>query len=283
MILTVSRIEAEKKANPGYRAFFANGFNVTRALVLFGWEVILEIAALRQRRRDVRPRPSRRPLSVHARGDVRRRARPDRLRRAHGYDEGRPAVYATFSSYDEVAHHSGSSERTRLRLCASSTSSSGGSTARGATPPRPYEIVVLSTTGRLRARRSSSGTATASTTSSSAPSNGKRHRDRRRRRAGLDGRPRVGEATGRTRRRRNGRRTTSPARTSSWGSGNLGLVSLMEEPRRLTLEEIDRAPGAPPGASRAPARRLAARSLERRRAGGARCPRTRYLADGRRR
>src|SRR3954464_13211541 len=36
-ILTVSRIEAEKKANPGYRAFFANGFNVTRALVLFFW------------------------------------------------------------------------------------------------------------------------------------------------------------------------------------------------------------------------------------------------------
>ena len=39
MILTVSRMEAEKKANPGYRAFFANGFNVTRALVLFAWEV----------------------------------------------------------------------------------------------------------------------------------------------------------------------------------------------------------------------------------------------------
>ena len=34
-ILTVSRTEAEKGANPGYRAFLANGFNVTRALVLF--------------------------------------------------------------------------------------------------------------------------------------------------------------------------------------------------------------------------------------------------------
>ena len=45
MILTVSRIEAEKRANPGYRAFFANGFNVTRALVLFFWEVVLEITA----------------------------------------------------------------------------------------------------------------------------------------------------------------------------------------------------------------------------------------------
>ena len=30
VILTVSRIDAEKRANPGYRAFLANGFNVTR-------------------------------------------------------------------------------------------------------------------------------------------------------------------------------------------------------------------------------------------------------------
>ena len=49
VILTVSRMEAEKKSNPGYRAFFANGDNVTRTLVLFGWEVILEwTAALRR-------------------------------------------------------------------------------------------------------------------------------------------------------------------------------------------------------------------------------------------
>ena len=58
MILTVSRIEAEKRANPGYRAFFANGYNVTRTLVLFVWEVVLELtAALRgSARRDVQPR-----------------------------------------------------------------------------------------------------------------------------------------------------------------------------------------------------------------------------------
>ena len=57
VILTVSRMSAEKRANPGYRAFFANGFNVTRTLVLFTWELILEwTAALRAARRDVRPR-----------------------------------------------------------------------------------------------------------------------------------------------------------------------------------------------------------------------------------
>src|SRR3954452_22135880 len=56
-ILTVSRAEAERRANPGYRAFLANGFNVTRAFVLFLWEIALELrAAARAPRRDVRPR-----------------------------------------------------------------------------------------------------------------------------------------------------------------------------------------------------------------------------------
>ena len=57
MILTVSRMSAEKQANPGYRAFLANGFNVSRLLVLFVYEAIIEkIAAIQQRRRNVRPR-----------------------------------------------------------------------------------------------------------------------------------------------------------------------------------------------------------------------------------
>ena len=56
-ILTVSRIDAERRANPGYRAFFANAHNVTRASVLFLGEIVLEVwAAARQRRRDVQPR-----------------------------------------------------------------------------------------------------------------------------------------------------------------------------------------------------------------------------------
>ena len=68
-ILTVSRMEAEKRANPGYRAFLANGFNVTRALVLFVWEVLLEwTAAIRaQPPRRAPARPPRRHLSAAAR------------------------------------------------------------------------------------------------------------------------------------------------------------------------------------------------------------------------
>ena len=44
----------------------------------------------------------------------------------------------------------------------------------------------------------------------------------------------------RARRRRSAARTTSPDRdVVVLGSGNLGLIYLMEEPRRLTLEEIE--------------------------------------------
>ena len=76
VILTVSRIEAEKRANPGYRAFFANGFNVTRALVLFIWEVAAGVDRRDPRQPPRRPaaRPPGRDLPAAARGDVRDRA-----------------------------------------------------------------------------------------------------------------------------------------------------------------------------------------------------------------
>lgn len=108
-ILTVSRMASEMHANPGYRTFFSSAHNVTRTLVLFGWEVILEwVAALRARRRNVLPRGHRGGLypfmraamCVVVRDVIAFGVLSDMMR-------GRPAIYATFSSYDEVAHHSG--------------------------------------------------------------------------------------------------------------------------------------------------------------------------------
>src|SRR4029078_5354114 len=99
VILTVSRIEAEKRATPGYRTFFANGFNVMRVLVLFVWEVLLEwTAALRAGRRDVRPRSPRgciypfmrAAMCVIVRDLIVESVLTDMM-------AGRPAVYATFS------------------------------------------------------------------------------------------------------------------------------------------------------------------------------------------
>ena len=108
-ILTVSRIDAETKANPGYRGFFSSVSNTTQVLVLFGWEVILEVvASARQRRRDVRPRGHRGGKYPFVRGALCVIVRELILYSVlQDMMAGRPIMYATFSSYDEVAHHSG--------------------------------------------------------------------------------------------------------------------------------------------------------------------------------
>jgi len=169
MILTVSRMDAEKRANPGYRAFFANGFNVVTVLVLFFWEVVLEwSAAGRAKRRDVQPRGHRgglypfmrAALCVVVRDLIVYGVLSDMMK-------GRPAIYATFSSYDEVATTRASSGRTRSRPCASSTGNSDELSGRGSTRPVPTRSSCSPTTGRRRERPSNSGTGTASTSSSS--------------------------------------------------------------------------------------------------------------------
>ena len=152
VILTVSRMEAEKKSNPGYRAFFANGDNATRTLVLFGWEVILEwIAALRAIRRDVQPRGHRGgiyplmrgALCVFVRDLIVSGVLTDIMR-------GRPAVYATFSSYDEVAHHSGLERADTLEALRKLDDHFGHIERACRYAPRPYEIVVLSDHGQTQ-------------------------------------------------------------------------------------------------------------------------------------
>jgi uncharacterized membrane protein YvlD (DUF360 family) len=240
-ILTVSRISAEKKANPGYRTFLANGFNVTRLLSLFFFEVGLEVtAAMRSSRRDVRPRGHRgvkyafmragmcvavRDLIVHG-------VLSDMMR-------GRPAVYATFSSYDEVAHHSGLERADTLEALRKLDQQFGRIERARRYAPRPYEIVVLSDHGQtqgatfkqrngygladLVSRSLSGGTATALAT-------------------GDENDAMVGhavkEATG-TARDDEPKGAVLGRDVVVLASGNLGLVYLLEEPRRMTLEEIE--------------------------------------------
>ena len=152
MILTVSRIEAEKKANPGYRAFLANGNNVTRTFVLFLFEVVLEwAAALRAARRDVRPRGHRggvyplmrAAMCVIVRDLIVFGVLTDMMR-------GRPAVYATFSSYDEVAHHSGLERADTMEALRKLDQQFDRIARARRHAPRPYEIVVLSDHGQTQ-------------------------------------------------------------------------------------------------------------------------------------
>ncbi len=243
VILTVSRMEAEKRANPGYRAFFANGFNVTRVLVLFGWEVILEwVAALRAIRRDVRPRGHRggiyplmrAAMCVVVRDLIVYGVLSDMMR-------GRPAIYATFSSYDEVAHHSGLERADTLEALRKLDQQFGRIDRARRYAARPYEIVVLSDHGQTQGatfkQRNGYGLdelvqrSLARGEVTEIAGGDEQH--------AMVGNA-LGEATGRApKAAKRAKNDVSGEQVVVLGSGNLGLVYLMDEQRRLTLEEID--------------------------------------------
>jgi hypothetical protein len=240
VILTVSRMEAEKKANPGYRAFLADGDNVTRTLVLVFWEVALEwTAALRAIRRDVLPRGHRggiypfmrAAMCVFVRDLIVSGVLTDMMR-------GRPAVYATFSSYDEVAHHSGLERADTLEALRKLDAHFAQIEQASRYAPRPYEIVVLSDHGQTQGatfkqrngygldelvERSLSRGAVAGIAGGDEQSS-------------MVGNA-VNEATGKKAKRP--KNDVSDRDVVVLGSGNLGLVYLMEEQHRLTLEEIN--------------------------------------------
>jgi uncharacterized membrane protein YvlD (DUF360 family) len=244
-ILTVSRIDAEKRSNPGYRAFLANGFNVTRLLVLYLWEVVLEwTAAARQKRRDVRPRGHRGGRYPFLRGAMCVFIRDlivfgvltDMLR-------GRPAVYATFASYDEVAHHSGLERADTFEALRKLDQQFARIERARRYAPRPYELVVLSDHGQTQGatfkqrhgygldelvqRALADGAVTAFTEG-----------DEQQAVVGHA----VEEATGKDGKRP--KNDVSGRDVVVLGSGNLGLVYLMGSSQRLTLEEIQaRHPG----------------------------------------
>ncbi len=243
VILTVSRIDAEKGSNPGYRAFLANGSNVTRVIVLSVWEIVLElVAAARAARRDVRPRGHRggtyplmrAALCVAVRDLIVFGVLGDMMK-------GRPAIYATFSGYDEVAHHSGLERADTLEALRKLDRQIARIDRARAHAPRPYEIVVLSDHGQTQGatfkqrngygladlvRRHLSDGAVAASADGDENDSTVRHA--------------VGEATGRATAEGDGGGPVPADGAVVMGSGNLGLVYLPGEPRRLTMEEIDR-------------------------------------------
>jgi uncharacterized membrane protein YvlD (DUF360 family) len=237
-ILTVSRLSAEKSANPGYRAFLANGQNVTRTLVLFVQELCLElVAAAQQRRRDVHPRGHRggtypfirAGMCVFVRDLIVYSVLQDMFR-------GVPAVYATFSSYDEVAHHSGLERPDTIEALRKLDQRFGLLERARRYAPRPYEIVVLSDHGQTQGAtfRQRNGYGLDDLVQRSLSQGRVQAVDAGDENAGGVGRA-LEEATGRS---TGDHEEKAEREVIVLGSGNLGLVYLMESPHRLTLEEI---------------------------------------------
>jgi hypothetical protein len=152
---------------------------------------------------------------------------------------GRPAVYATFASYDEVAHHSGLERADTMEALRKLDQQFGRVAAARRYAPRPYEIVVLSDHGQTQGatfkqrngyglddlvERSVAGGRVSSLAGGDEQSAMVQHA--------------VNEATGRNGDKRT-KHDASGRDVVVLGSGNLGLVYLMERKHRLMLEEIE--------------------------------------------
>ena len=238
-LLTVSRLADEKRANPGYRAFLANGSNVSRTFVLFLWEVCLElVAAARQRRRGVEPRGHRggsypllrAGMCVWVRDLVVFAVLQDMFR-------GVPAVYATFASYDEVAHHSGLERADTLEALRKLDQRFGMIERARRYAPRPYELVVLSDHGQTQGAtfRQRNGYGLDALVERSLQRGNADAIDAGDENANGVARA-LDEATGRA----GSRESEQPGLSEAvvMGSGNLGLIYLMDSPHRMTMEEI---------------------------------------------
>ena len=239
LILTVSRMDAERSANPGYRAFLANGFNVARTFVLFGWEVVLELsAAARERRRDVRPRGHRggvypflrATMCVITRDLIVYGVLTDMMK-------GRPAVYATFASYDEVAHHSGLERADTLEALRKLDQQFARIEAARPFAARPYEIVVLSDHGQTQGAtfRQRNGYGLDELVERNLSDGGVSALEGGDEQDSMVGHA-AAEATGR--KQKPAKNDVSGRDVVVLGSGNLGLVYLTKEEGRMSLEQL---------------------------------------------
>jgi hypothetical protein len=155
--------------------------------------------------------------------------------------KGRPAIYATFSSYDEVAHHSGLERFDTLEALRKLDQQFARIERARPFAARPYELVVLSDHGQTQGatfkQRNGYGLdeLVAHSLERGAAVSAVADGDENHSSVGNA----LGEATGSTQKRKPAKNDVSDRDVVVLGSGNLGLVYLMEERRRLTREELD--------------------------------------------
>jgi hypothetical protein len=154
--------------------------------------------------------------------------------------KGRPAIYATFSSYDEVAHHSGLERSDTLEALRKLDQQFGRIDRARTYASRPYEIVVLSDHGQtqgatFKQRNGYSLEDLVARSLTSGDVAGYSGGDEQNAMVGLA----VSEATGTDPSKKRPKNDVSDRQVVVMGSGNLGLIYLMDERRRMTLEEIE--------------------------------------------
>jgi uncharacterized membrane protein YvlD (DUF360 family) len=139
-----------ERRGAGYLAYFSNPFAFVRTAVLMVADIVKELwNAAEQKRMDVWPRGHRgfvysllRAFMVIVQRDLAASAVIGDIY------AGRPVVYATFSGYDEVAHHSGIERPDALSVLRNLDQTFDRISRATHDAPRPYHIVVLSDHGQ---------------------------------------------------------------------------------------------------------------------------------------
>ena len=152
--LTIATLRQQERHHErrgqGYLAYFSNPFAMVRTIVLMIGDMIKEWwNAAEQNRLDVWPRGHRgfvysllRAFMVVVQRDLAMSAVIGDIY------AGRPVVYATFSGYDEVAHHSGIERPDALAVLRNLDQTFDRIARATHDAPRPFHIVVLSDHGQ---------------------------------------------------------------------------------------------------------------------------------------
>jgi uncharacterized membrane protein YvlD (DUF360 family) len=139
-----------ERAGAGYLAYFSNPFAFVRTFVLMVSDVVKELwNANEQKRLDVWPRGHRGFVYALIRAFMVVVQRDLAMAAVIGdVYAGRPVVYATFSGYDEVAHHSGVERPDALSVLRNLDQTFERITRAVNDAPRPFRIVILSDHGQ---------------------------------------------------------------------------------------------------------------------------------------
>jgi uncharacterized membrane protein YvlD (DUF360 family) len=272
-MLTMSTVlHRRRPLGRDYAAYFAQPYAVLKTLGAALADYVRERrAAVRQRRRDVRPRIVRGRAYALIRAWATAVQLDLQVATIVGdVLAGRPVIYTTFLAYDEVAHHSGIERADTLAVLAKVDREIGRIESALAGAPRPYRLVVLSDHGQsqgttfrqrfgLTLEQLVAGACRAGTASVHAESGGEDEASAYLG-AGLTELGRDDTGAARTVRALTRRRTDEDAAVvieatsaeaadvdgvgelpelSVMASGCLGLISFPREPGRVSLERIE--------------------------------------------
>lgn len=147
---TVGRRDRRRGPTREVSSYLVDPFGLTRSLVLTAGEMIKEVfQARRQRARDIEPRVHRAASYVALRGVTNVLLRDLNLNLAAEHMmRGAPAVYCDFVDYDEIAHHAGPTRAESLASLDGIDWVLGTLEQLARSAPRPYHLVVLSDHGQ---------------------------------------------------------------------------------------------------------------------------------------